>query len=300
MTNKYVIYTVIVGNYDVIKQPLVTDERFDYVLFTDNVSNSKIGIWQVRSIPYKDSNLLRLSRYPKLHPCKVLSEYEASLYIDGTLQIATPYVYSRFIELVSKNIEWGGICHYHRDCIYEEMQEIVGCFMRGTHDYEAIEWYCKLKKEGFPRHYGLYENNCIFRLHTQNVQIIGDEWWATLNKLCKRDQFSLMYLLWKNPVTRDFFLDKSVDAKHTEHFVYTVHHAPRPEVIKGFHERIRYDCWRRSPDGWRCYGYILERASTFPIAKYALLYWELKSWLKYVVYLGTKHKIWTLIHHQKK
>ena len=76
---KYVIYTVIVAGYDTIKQPLVVDDRFDYVFFTDEVKETKIGVWQVRPISYRDENKMRLSRYAKCLPTTVLPDYEASL-----------------------------------------------------------------------------------------------------------------------------------------------------------------------------------------------------------------------------
>ena len=42
--NKGVIYTSLVGSYDNVRQPLVIDERFDYLLFTDNVTTDMIGV----------------------------------------------------------------------------------------------------------------------------------------------------------------------------------------------------------------------------------------------------------------
>ena len=84
---KFVIYTVQTGGYDNVQQPLVVDERFDYILFTDSADAKQKGVWQVRSIPYQNADLTRLSRYPKMHPNELLSDYAASLYIDANIQI---------------------------------------------------------------------------------------------------------------------------------------------------------------------------------------------------------------------
>ena len=285
--NDFVIYSVVVGAYDTIKQPVVTDSRFDYVLFTDDITESKIGVWQVRSIPYHSDNLVKLSRYPKCLPHKLLTEYKASLYIDGTLQIATSYVYDKFIELYGKKIEWAGVTHYQRDCMFEEMCVIVGEFPKGIHDYDTIEWYYKIKKSGFPRHFGLYENNVIYRMHTEKVASVNEYWWDTLRSYCKRDQFSLMYLMWKWEIPLHFLLPKGIDTKHTQHFIYSYHATPRKNVIMNFHERIRYKCWRARYGNW-WYGFVMEEASKFPFPKYCLYEWEIYAILRY--YLIGKFK----------
>lgn len=276
----FVVYTIIVGGYDKVKQPIVTDDRFDYILFTDDTSKHRIGVWQVKDIPYKDDNLVRLSRYAKCLPTKVLPEYKASIYIDGTLQIATSYVYEKFIECYEKGIEWSGISHYQRSCIYEEMCVIVGEFPKGIHDYDTIEWYCALKNERFPRQFGLYENNAIYRRHIRKVSLIGEEWWKSLQYYCKRDQFSLMYYLWKHKVQLHYILQMGIDTKHTPHFIYSYHATPRKNVIMNIHEKIRYKCWT-SRYGARWYGFVLEEASKFPFPKFCLYEWEVYAIFRY-------------------
>lgn len=36
MHKKYCVFSVIVGAYDTVKQPVVVDDRFDYILFSDS------------------------------------------------------------------------------------------------------------------------------------------------------------------------------------------------------------------------------------------------------------------------
>lgn len=282
----FAIYTIIVGGYDQPKQPIVVDDRFDYILFTDDTTKKSIGVWQLRPIKIQEKNLFQLSRYPKVLPTEVLPEYKASLYIDGTLQIADQWVYERFFELLKKEIEWAGIKHFYRNCLYEEMRAIVGAFGRGVHDYECIGWYTKLKKEGFPSEYGLYENNVIYRLHNKNIEKIGREWWKTLQHYCKRDQFSLMYLFWKNEIKRDFFLPPKEDAKHTKHFIYTLHAIPRTTITPQnmrFHEYIRFGTWGYSPWKDKSFGLILDFASKIPFPKHSLFLWEIYAFFRYFV-----------------
>ena len=74
----YVVYTVLTNGYDNVLQPLVLDERFDYVLFSNDFEEEKvIGIWNICRIPstvVSENDYKRLSRYPKSHPESMLSQ----------------------------------------------------------------------------------------------------------------------------------------------------------------------------------------------------------------------------------
>ena len=122
---RFVVYTVITGGFDFIKQPKVIDERFDYILFTDNVKESNIGVWSIQKINYTHKDTRVQSRYPKIYPTKVLSEYQASLYIDGNIQITSQYVYDRCVDLYDNGVEWASIKHQGRDGLYNEIK-LVG------------------------------------------------------------------------------------------------------------------------------------------------------------------------------
>ena len=51
---KYVIYTAMVGGYDEIMQPMVVDDRFDYILFSNDIKEDRVGVWQVLPIAYSN------------------------------------------------------------------------------------------------------------------------------------------------------------------------------------------------------------------------------------------------------
>ena len=99
MKKRYVIYTALIGGYDAIQQPLVVDNRFDYVLFTDVVRESKIGVWQIRKVDYTNANMIRIARYVKTHPMELLPDYDCSVWMDANLQITSSYIYEKAIEL---------------------------------------------------------------------------------------------------------------------------------------------------------------------------------------------------------
>lgn len=191
--NKFVVYTVQVGGYDVVQQPLVVDERFDYVLFTDSEESKNIGIWQVRTIPYENSDLTRVSRYPKMHPNELLNEYKASLYIDANIQITGKRIYDRVVECYEQGIDWAGIQHPYRDCIYDEAYVIYGL----ETEENIFRWCHRLRKEQYPRHRGLFENNIIYRRHNTTTNLLNNEWWKLYTNYTRRDQLTLYYVMWK-------------------------------------------------------------------------------------------------------
>ena len=279
---KLVIYTVLVGDYDEIRDPLVINDRFDYILFTDKLSPAQYNIWQKVEIPITGINNMLRSRYVKCHPTKVLGDYEASLYIDANIQIATPNVYERFFELLENGTEWAGIKHPDQGCVYEEICAIVD--LKWVHDYDVVNWYGKMKKDGFPEGWGLYENSIIFRRHSPKIEAIGDLWWNTLMAGCKRDQFSLMYVLWKYQPSMSLFLPEGDCPRllNSKDFVYYEHNPHKRILHQGILERLRRSSLRVSSSDLRAgYHDLFNRLSKCRNPKSRLFAWEMGAIIKY-------------------
>ena len=240
---EFVIYTVLVGSYDNITQPKVIDERFDYVLFSNDIKEPAIGVWTIRPIPMVIQNdNKRLSRYPKTHPESLLSEYKASLYIDANIQIMDQWVYDRYVELYNQKVEYAGIKLLETgcDCIYEHSFEM--CQWLLEHDYNAIKQCHQLYVLGFPRHFGLNENNIIFRIHTDSMKKTDEDWWKWICNYSHRDQFSYMYCLWKNNIKINYFLPEGEDARTGNHFSLVNHTESgisKKSIRRGLFEKIR-------------------------------------------------------------
>ena len=94
--NLFAIYTACIGGYDNILQPKAIDDRFDYILFSDEVAKERVGVWQVRHVDYTNPDKTRIARYVKTHPEELLPEYEATLWMDANIQIVSSKVYGRF------------------------------------------------------------------------------------------------------------------------------------------------------------------------------------------------------------
>jgi len=271
----FVIYTVVTGGYDGILQPIVVDDRFDYVLFTNDGMKST-GVWTVRPIPDVISgDNKRLSRYPKTHPESLLSEYKASLYIDANIQIVDQWVYQRFLDLYSQGAEYAGVrlVLTGRDCIYEHSLDM--CLWRLEYPSIAVKQCHALFAKGFPRHFGINENNVIFRIHSDTMKVVDEEWWRWITMYSSRDQFSYMYCLWKYKVELNYFLPIGEDARNGSHFKLINHdgraNVQRVKLVKlGFIRRLFLKSLRDNPElGLKRWRIIYE--SSFPMTSMYLV-----------------------------
>lgn len=244
---KRVIYTCIVGGYDVLRQPKVVDGDFDYICFSDDTSRERDGVWQIRQIPYSSEDRTRLSRYVKLLPHKVLQEYDESLWIDANITITGAGVYDAVRLASGRGSLIAQVPHLERDCVYDE---IVACYKDLRIGYgEARRVRQHLMDEGFPRHFGLMENNLIFRRHNDPAVIcLSESWWEEYNAFSRRDQLSLMPVCRKTGVTPDNLLDGGKNVRNVPYLEYSRHSAAQdPSCCKG-PERILLKIkwtWRR-------------------------------------------------------
>ena len=245
MKNNYAIYTAMIGGYDEIKQPMVVDDRFDYILFSNEIKEDRVGIWQVKPIPYYNEDNTRVCRYVKTHPNELLPEYEFSIWMDANLQICTSFVYERAIELHNEGFAISSMWHLTRHCIYDEAFTVVN--MMVEREDVVVKWCHQLRKEKFPRNLGLCETNLLFRKHNHSVTSkINMLWWQCIDKYSRRDQLSFNYVLWKIGIPCYYFFGEGKNVRNTEHIQLVMHqnirhnHCP---INKNEAWLMRY-CWK--------------------------------------------------------
>jgi hypothetical protein len=234
---KYAIYTAMVGGYDEIMQPLVVDNRFDYILFSNDIKEDRVGVWQVRPIAYTNPDNTRICRYVKTHPKELLPGYDASVWMDSNIRIMTSAVYERIVELYESGSLIASINHSERDCIYDEAFIVIAWGVEL--EKIVIDWCHKLRQEGYPKHNGLYETGVMFRAHTnEKIQALDAMWWDCIEKYSKRDQLSFNYVLWKLEVKCEYFLGKHKCVHNSTDFSYIEH------------QNIGKKIYMYSDDGW--------------------------------------------------
>ena len=206
MNNNIVIYTCRTGGYDDLLQPLVVDNSFDYICFTDNLKEERRGVWVFREIPRVIDDKQRLSRYPKMFPHVLLPEYEYSVYIDANILIQNQAFYEYLKQGIEKDYSLAGIKHPFRQCTYEEYFAVFYS-LKEINAKQLKQEYNLLKEAGFPKNYGMYEANIIFRKHgVDHIEEQCEEWWRLFLRYTKRDQLSYAYTLWKRSIPFCFLM----------------------------------------------------------------------------------------------
>ena len=237
-----VIFTAIVGSYDEVTQPKCISEEFDYVLFSNDFSDKRIGVWQVRKIPYHNDDPTRVARWVKTHPHILFPDYRYSVWTDGNVRIAQDDTYKLFEDLYDKGVLVSSFSHSRKNCAYKEC---IGIMLSGKDSLENMlpEVY-KMKDDGYPSNNGLCETNCVYmKIDDPKVSDVCETWWRMIDKYSKRDQLSFNYSLWINHLPVNYLLGKQHCARNHAFFDY-VSHAGANKGIGFFMRFLRFGIYQ--------------------------------------------------------
>lgn len=196
-----IIYTVITGNYDSIKQPMELTPGVEYYLFTNNPEIKDAGVWKVVQIPSeqwqgrteRENNIL-LSRKVKMLPHKYLPEgAEWSIYIDADMLIKGPL--TQLLKDLHDTL-FAACRHSYCLSVNEEINDLKA---KGMINAARIENQCQRYIEwGFEDDLGISENGLLIRRHNDaRVVQLMELWWEEYQNGCLRDQVSLMPCLYR-------------------------------------------------------------------------------------------------------
>jgi hypothetical protein len=193
--NKKVIYTCILGDYDILKDPINPNPGWDYVCFTN--MNFESNVWSIEQIPQEcmKEDPMKIQRMIKILPHRYLPEYEISIWIDGNMQMVIDP--SIFLSKYGK-MSFNTMAHPERTCMYDEMQ---ACLDLKKETPERITVLLqKYEIEGLPRENGLIQSGILIRKHLEReVKVIDEMWWDLVKTYSHRDQLTFNYITWKYP-----------------------------------------------------------------------------------------------------
>jgi hypothetical protein len=204
MTRSCVIYTSLTKGYDDLRQPATVSPHYDFICFSNDFEEDRIGVWQIRKIPYSDAHKTKLSRFTKLNPHRVLPEYEHSVWVDANIQVGTA-LYDRSDELISRGAICAMIKHPARNCVYREAKTLI-TFSMGESNliYRQARF---LKEHDFPPEAGLYACSIILRRHNDpSIVKFSNAWWTFYTSYSSRDQMAVSYALRQAAVIPEVFM----------------------------------------------------------------------------------------------
>lgn len=217
MKEKLLVYTAMFGDYDVLHEPYHKYENCTFLCITNN-RLLKSNVWEFLYIDEFTVDYALMNRKYKILPHRYFDKYSYSLYVDSNIIIKEdPYdLLIKYRDVSSFNLPR----HFERDCIYKEAVE---CISLGKSRMKlTLLQMKKYYSEGFPQHYGLAENNIIFRKHNdKRVISLMECWWSEFITSEKRDQLCLAYVLWKNNIHFDFMEENS--RRKNNYFGYSLH-----------------------------------------------------------------------------
>lgn len=228
---KKVIFTTITGGYDYIPQPRVIAKDFEYILFTNDMPEQQLGVWQVRHIPYKSSNNVKLSRWVKTHPHILLDSYDVSLYHDCNVIVDKHEYFDRINELIEENTPIAFMSHIFRHCIYEEGFEVM--YLNIEKVLKVLREMAHIKHDNYPVNNGLVEANCIYRNHHDPKVIqFCEKWWYMIDNYTQRDQLSCNYVAWKCGLEIEYILPKGNSTRNHPYIHCNKHQQKKINIDK--------------------------------------------------------------------
>lgn len=216
---KIVVYSCLVGDYECLKEPDYIDPSVRYVLFTDN-PDLKSEKWEVVTFDTLGLNPRRASRLPKLLPHRYLPEHEISVYLDHSLALIECDIEGMICDTL-QGFDIAAYPHFERNCIYDEIEECVK--LNKSHAKNSRLFAKRLKKELFPSHWGLLENAFLVRRNSPLMQSINEMWFREYISGEERDQFSLMYVLWRTQ-TPHAVIKNANNFRKSPYLHWTKHH----------------------------------------------------------------------------
>jgi hypothetical protein len=188
---KKIVFTVIFGDYDTLRDPPVVSPHWQYICLTDQDLHSKT--WKIIRVAPNGPDRL-FARYVWTHYHEYF-ESDAVLKIDAGMVSRTNLAV--FDDALQTDHDILLCKHRVRDCLYEEAGFVTSKFPDQTEI--VAKQMQRYQRDGFPRHFGLHANTYRLMKTNDRVQRFNALWWDEISRGCFRDQLSFDYVRWKHP-----------------------------------------------------------------------------------------------------
>ena len=215
------VYTAVFGAYDSLLEPLVKPDNIDYYIITDQpVADS--SLWkkiETVDFPPDVKTNVEKNRFVKMRPDLIFKDYDYSIYVDGNVLITSDL--SPMAEQLGE-LPIAMHRHKNRDCVYDEIKACIRKDKGSARDF--LQHKKLLKSHGIPYHWGLLEAPVIARRHHEPLCIdLMQQWWEEFTAYSKRDQISIIDVLWRNGLTVDQFATLGNNVYKSNYFLIMMH-----------------------------------------------------------------------------
>lgn len=228
-----VVYTCITGGHDAIPNHSYISPDWDYICFTDQIPKDPERYhWQFLPLHYRKLDDVRNSRWHKLHPHVLFRNHQKSLWLDANINVVNANIFDDIRSAEHQRSPMALGLHFARTNVYDEIE---ACHENGKDEPVTLERHRQaLLKSGFSGHFGhFFENGIIFRhQHDKTTVDIMTDWWWWITHYSRRDQLSLVYVLWEHDLRVPLLNPKSYRSNPGIEFVYGRNHATKEELFK--------------------------------------------------------------------
>lgn len=194
--NDKCIFTINTGDYEGYNI-LLQKESYDVLYFTDNFT-LVYRCYSQNLIPFfvdtrhKEAKLVQ--RDIKTRPHHFLPHfYKRSAYLDGNLRVTNWAILNKYIDMPDSLICFE---HPERRHAKDEAKKVRDQNLETKKNVDLV--LQEFDQHGFKDDIGLTETNCLIRSH-HLLRAFGDEWAKKIH-MCRRDQVSFDFLLFKHAV----------------------------------------------------------------------------------------------------
>lgn len=204
-----IIYTCVTGGYDYPpEQPRFKGVR--YVCLTDQnlqlQEERTESCWEFRPLLHPtdilDNRLI--NRWHKINYWQHMQGKDRPLkndhivYIDGNIRLKQ-HPQQVFNHMVARGACISAFSHPERSNIFEELGACISLSkLHGSEIPNALEMTSKFISNGMPAESPLAANYVIFRRDNNKLRDAMETWWNCVSRLCRRDQISFPYAMWRH------------------------------------------------------------------------------------------------------
>ena len=207
---KKVIYTALMGTYDILKEPLVVTPGWEYICYSNN-RNLKSNVWKIEYRNLQDVKQLR--------NLKIITpfEYDTCIWVDASIEIKCNL--DIFIR-DNHHSYFTLMKHPHRSCVYMEAE---ACIVRKKDKPDVIRAQMQYYREQrYPNNNGMVATGLLIRNNCPQVKEFCKRWYDEVHRFSRRDQLSFNFVNSQYPIKYSLI---SYDVLDKEFLLYLHHNS---------------------------------------------------------------------------
>lgn len=230
---KIAVYTANFGGKDELLSPLnyKDNPNVDYFLFTDKTINVYPYKCILKPLIFKDVS--KNAFYYKQMEDEILKDYDFLIWHDSNIQLR----YDNLFDLLKlgENSFLTMYIHPNRNDFYSEAMASV----RISKDFslrilkQTIVYFSK----GIPAHNGMYASGILVKNKNLDSKNFYELWWEHTLKYSRRDQLSIVYVLWKTKQKINTINGNVFDNIYSKYHLHKYEHYIESKNI------MKYDFW---------------------------------------------------------